>query len=307
MKVLLVNHSQERCGVYQHGKRMSDILLTDDRYISKYLETNNQEEFLSTVENFNPDVIMYNWHVATLQWFTPQLSYQIKAIQLIFHHENDIPYHLNYNGIIMADMSENKIANIYSLPRSLFDFPIPKKSNNDLISIGSFGFGFENKGFERVCVKVCEQYDEAIINLHITAAFFGDASGIMTQRISDKCKNSITKSGVKLNITNHFISDLKLIEFLAGNDINIFLYTYEDNRGLSSAIDYAVVSGSPFGVSNSSMFRHVLKKFPELDADKNSIEDIIDFGSKPSDYFREEWSSKNLKDKFFNILEEVRQ
>jgi hypothetical protein len=305
MKVLLVNHSQQRCGVYQYGKRMADILLTDNRYISKYIEADDQETFFKNVSEFNPDVIVYNWHNATLSWFTPKISYQVKAKQLILHHEDNIPYHLNSNAIIMTDMSENKVARIYGLQRPLFDFPLPEIKNNEILTVGSFGFGFENKGFEKICVKVCEEYDEAIINLHITAAFFGDRLGVMTQKISDQCKNSITKPNIQLNITNHFIPDKDLIDFLGNNDVNLFLYAYEDNRGLSSAIDYAAASGKPFGVSNSSMFRHVLEKFPELNANENSIESIMSFGSAPSNYFREEWSSTNLKNKFFNILEEI--
>jgi hypothetical protein len=305
MKVLLVNHLQEHCGVYQHGKRMADILLTDDRYVSKYLETNSLQEFISVFSDFNPDVVMYNWHQATLPWYTPQLSYSVPAKQLIFHHENNLPYHLNSDGIILADMSENKLAKIYGLQRALFELPVPEPKNNEVVTIGSFGFGFENKGFENICVRVCEEYDGAIINLHITAAFFGDRFGTLTQKISDTCRSLITKPGVKLNITINFIPDSDLVNFLGANDVNLFLYQYQENRGLSSAIDYAVAAGRPFGVSNSSMFRHVLKKFPELNADENTIESIIKFGSGPSDYFREEWSSENLKNKFFSILEDI--
>lgn len=307
MKVLLVNHLQQRCGVYQHGWRMAQALLKDNRYESEYLETNDQNEFIATVQRFDPDFIMYNWHTATLQWFTPQISYQIKAKQLIFHHENEIPYHLNSNAIIMADMTDNPMANIYGLPRTL-----PKSTSlinvkNDIVTIGSFGFGFENKGFERVCQKVCNEYDNAVINLHITAAFFGDDAGIMASNLSNRCLQIINKPGVTLNVTNHFVSDDQLVAFLGKNDINLFLYNYEDNRGLSSAIDYAVAAGKPFGVSNSTMFRHVLEIFPQVNAEINSIKNILEFENAPAMYFNAEWSDEKLKDKFYYILEEVRK
>lgn len=307
MKVLLVNHLQERCGVYQHGWRMAQALLSDDRYESEYLETNDQQEFLNKVAQFNPDVIMYNWHTATLPWFTPQLSYQINAKQLLFHHENELPYHLNSNAILMADMTENPIAKIYGLPRTLPKGGWVDTESNEIITIGSFGFGFDNKGFEKVCSKVSEEYDEAVINLHITSAFFGDAAGVMASGISERCRAAINKSGIKLNITNHFVSDNELIQFLNKNDINLFLYNYEENRGLSSAIDYAVAAGKPFGVSNSTMFRHVLEIFPQVNANINSIKSILEFGNAPATYFEAEWSDEKLKNKFYYILEEVKK
>jgi hypothetical protein len=101
------------------------------------------------------------------------------------------------------------------------------------------------------------------------------------------------------------MSDENVVKFLRKNDINVFLYNFQENRGLSSAIDYAVSAEKPFGVTGSSMFKHVLIKFPELNLDNNSINDVLLYGNSPAIYFKNSWSAKNVRDKFYKILEEL--
>jgi len=305
MRVLIVNNYQQQCGIYQHGKRLAQVLETDSRYRIKYLEADNAEIFFSVVEDFKPDVVFYNWHSITLPWLSPQITDQVKAKQLFFFHEFLMPHTHNYDAIVMANMNENVSAKIYGLPRVTFDFDLPEIEKNDIINIGSFGFGLNNKGFERICQRVSDEFDQANINLHITSSFFGDPSGSLMNDISRRCVDQFNSSTIKVNVTNNFMSDEDLVKFLRKNDINLFLYDYEEDRGVSSATDYAVSAGRPFGVSNSSMFEHVNKVFPQINADNYSIKEIIEFGDAPFEYFRSQWSNQKLKDKFYYILKEV--
>lgn len=304
-KLLVVNNYQEQCGIYQHGKRMAQALQGDTRFSVSYVEADSAETFLRAVSENNPDYILYNWNTATLPWLTPAISYAINAKQLFFYHEFDLPHSFKYDAIVMANMSNAPDSKIYGLPRVTFEFDLTEIQKNEVTNIGSFGFGFENKGFERLCQRVSDEFEKAIINLHITASFFGDPNGILVKQITDRCINMVDQSRISINITNHFISDKEMVEFLRKNDINLFLYDYQENRGLSSSIDYAVSAGRPFGVSNSSMFLHVLERFPELNADENSIMQIMQHGDYPSKYFKEQWSNKKLKQSMWNILEAV--
>ena len=301
MKVLMVNHAQERCGVHQHGKRLFDVLSSDKRYESLVLETDSVGEFYAVYENFKPDYIFYNWHVSTIPWLTPDVSYTVQSKQILFHHENALPHHLNHNAIIMADMTEDAGLNQYSLPRVLLDYQY-KKNDNNVVSIGSFGFGFNNKGFDRIISKVCDEFDEAVINMHITSAFFGDESGALARQISESCKSFLSNPGVTLNITNNFISDKEVLELLSLNDINIFLYDDMTHRGLSSAVDYAISCGQPFAINSSYMFRHLRDLYPEINLDNNSIKDVLSLGNYPSMQLKELWSNENIRNKFYDIL-----
>ena len=305
MRVLVVNNYQKQCGIYQHGKRLAEVLESDVRYEIKYLEADTAAIFFSTVKEYQPDVVFYNWNVATLPWLVPQVTYEVKAKQLFFFHEFEMPHTYNYDAIVMANMSEIVDAKIYGLPRVIFDFELPEIKKNDIINVGSFGFGFNNKGFETICQRVSNEFDEANINLHITSSFFGDPSGALMRDISMRCISQFDSPSIKVNVTNEFMSDEDLVKFLRRNDVNLFLYDYEANRGMSSATDYAVSAGRPFGVSNSSMFDHVNEIFPQVNAENHSIKEIIEFGNAPSEYFKSQWSNQKLKDKFYYILKEV--
>lgn len=301
MKVLMVNHAQERCGVYQHGKRLFDVLSSDKRYESSVLETDSVSEFYTVCENFKPDYIFYNWHESTIPWLTPEVSHTVQSKQILFHHENGLPHHLDPDAIIMADMTEDAGLHQYSLSRVLLDYDY-KENNNDVVTIGSFGFGFNNKGFGRIISKVCEEFDEAVVNMHITSAFFGDESGALARQISESCRSFLSNPGVTLNITNNFISDEEVLHFLALNDINIFLYDNMTHRGLSSAIDYAISCGRPFAINSSYMFRHLRDVYPEINLDNNSIKDVLSLGNYPSMQLKELWSNENIRNKFYDIL-----
>jgi len=304
VRVLFVNNSQQQCGIYQHGKRMASILQNDDRYDLRYIEADTIETFSHTVNEYKPDVIFYNWHTTTLPWLNPQVSYSVSAKQIFFFHEFTMPDLYNYSAIVRADTDENAGIMSYGLPRVLFELDLPKIEDSDIINVGSFGFGFNNKGFEKLCQRVTDEFNEANINLHITSSFFGDPYGHLMRDISEKCLRFNSPS-IKVNVTNNFLSDEALVGLLRKNDINLFLYDYEPERGMSSATDYAISAGRPFGTSSSSMFDYINGIFPEVNADNHSIKEIIKFGDAPAEYFKSQWSNQKLKNKFYYILEEV--
>lgn len=57
----------------------------------------------------------------------------------------------------------------------------------------------------------------------------------------------------QLIITKEFISDQELLEFLADNTINIFMYDPLPQRGCTNVLDYALSVGKPIDISDSNM------------------------------------------------------
>lgn len=305
MKILFINHTQQKCGVYQYGKRVSNILVEDKRYKFSYYETDSPENFVEKVGSFNPNVIVYNWHPSTMIWLTPEITHSFKNIkQLYVFHESIFPDILKNDGFIMTDLTEDEKNKKFSLPRPTFNFKKEKKES--LLPIfGSFGFGFENKGFEKICEIVNLLYDEAIIRLHITNAFFGDSNGDISKSVIERCKSKITKEKIELQITTNFISDEQILEFLNSNTVNIFLYDNMVERGLSSTIDYAISVDTPLIINSSYMFRHILSDKPEISIENNSIDNIIKMNISPLLHFRKKWSHDSMKDKFYKILQKI--
>jgi len=215
-----------------------------------------------------------------------------------------MPTHFPVSGFVMADMSEKEDSKVFGLPRAIFETNL-SCNYNEIVSIGSFGFGFPNKGFDRLCLRVQEEFDHANINIHMTAAFFGDANGELREQVAARCASFIYKPGIKLQIGRDFIDDNGVLKFLSENDINIFMYDDMPGRGLSSVIDYAVSVDRPFAVNSSSMFRHVLEKTPSVNVDNFSISEIINNGPNISKFYQQEWSNNSLRDKMFYILESI--
>lgn len=303
MKILFLNHKQKQCGIYQYGKRFFDILNSDNRYQVSYFEISSEQELFEAILEKKPNIIVYNWHQVTMHWLSWRMTQQLKSIpQLIIYHENAKPHHLYYDYLLMSNMSEDLSNKEISMPRPIFDKKI-SKTQNEIPVIGSFGFGFDHKGFDKICSLVQNSFEQAVIHLHITHAFF--ANGNPSGEVIEKCKSIIYKPEIKLKVTTNFLDDYDILQFLSNNSVNIFLYDDGTGRGLSSVIDFAVSVDTPLVVNDSCMFRHVTNDRPSISIQKNNISTIIDFGVEPVMHFRKKWSNENFRDKFYQTIKNL--
>ena len=138
-------------------------------------------------------------------------------------------------------------------------FPLPTTT-----TIGSFGFGTGGKGVEALTAIVQDSYENAIIRLHLPHAKFGDADGSKARAIVAHYSSILYKPGIKLEVSHDFLEEDRLLEFLAQNTINAFLYNRSDDRFISSAIDYALAVQRPIAIRRSSMFRHIWDARPSI-------------------------------------------
>lgn len=306
MNVVFVNHTEKQCGVYQYGKRMSDILKNDIRYSLFYIECDDYGQFMLKIKELEIDYIIYNWHCLTMKWLNDEIikSFKKSTKQLLIYHESVFPSYLSVDGLIMTDLSENKELRQFSIPRPIYEIDSSKTINTKL-KFGSFGFGFDNKGFERICHVINENFTDVLIHLHITSSFFCDINKVKSNSVIERCKVLMEGSPNELIVTSEFYENEEILSFLNGNDVNIFLYDDMPGRGLSSVIDYAVSVDTPLVVNNSSMFRHLLSHKPNMSIDNNNIQSIINYGVDNVHFFKNEWSNTNLKNKFFEILNEI--
>jgi hypothetical protein len=303
MKVLLVNSRVFECGVYQYGKRLSDILKTESRYKFLYLEVDNAQEFNDITTTYDPDIIIYNRHDSTLPWLTPQITHNIhNKSQYFIYHEGSLPAGFCLDGYLATDMSSDPKNKIYPLIRPIFEVNFDKPTNKIPI-IGSFGFGFHNKGFQKICKMVSETFEEAVVRLHITNPFFGDYGGNTTNDIIQQCMSNVTNPKITIEVTTDFLPDEDILKFLNSNSLNVFLYDYMYGRGLSSVIDYAVSVNTPLAVNSSYMFRHIISETPNINIESNnSLKQIMDGGVNSIMLYRDKWSHSNLKNSLYSTL-----
>lgn len=281
MKVLFLNHSKSRCGVYWYGVRLCNIWKKNNDHVFEYKEINHVNEYNTILNTY--DVIIYNYHIMTMPWLNIATIKPGKSIGIWHEGHISVPFTkiIDVSTQIPRPIFETIPLSIEDNRKSIIDFLNYSKENIPII--GSFGFGFDSKGFDKIIRSVCNTFDKAIIKLVITISEFGDIDGSIVRRLNENCKSLVTNPNVELKIINDFISDNDILYFLNKNSINVFLYNEELNRGLSSVIDFAFSVNRPVCISNSFMFRNIYSEEISinhkniLDCMKNNLEYILRF------------------------------
>lgn len=301
--ILFLNHKQKQCGVYQYGYRSVKILQESKVYNFIYCEVDNEREYLGLIELCNPHGIIYNYHPSTMSWVDNKLINRFHNIfHFGIHHEGTETMRVWFDYYIITDSTFKDIHNKHSVPRPLFENVKEKFNIARCLSIGSFGFGFKNKGFERLVQMVNNQYDTCKINLHIPFAYYGDADGAIAREVVRNCYSKVTKPGIELNITHDFLTDDEILSFLAANDLNAFLYDEMPGRGLSSVIDYALSVKKPIAITDTTMFRHISATDPCICVERATLEQIRGNGVKGLQQYNELWSNENFIKKYEQII-----
>jgi len=293
--VLFVNHKNVQCGVHQYGRNMSEQLNKLSCIRLHYTAVDNSKEFLASYDRIKPSAIIFNHYPFTMPWLTQDLANGLSVLKLGFLHEmNDesvaeldntlFDWHLISDPTIQSNRTD-----VFQSPRLLTNycnyFPIPK-----IPTFGSFGFGFPSKKFPECIDRIQDEYDEAKIVLHMPFNKLVDSDGKITKSTVRECKSFIRKPGISLSIHHSFLSPKRLLDSLAKNTANIFLYDETISKGISSVLEYAIASRRPLIVNDCPMFRHVTSQVPEISVRNRSIREIVSDGISPLVPFYNEWS-----------------
>lgn len=315
MHVLFLNHKVVNCGVYQYGKRVYDIIKKSKNITYKYYEIESIDEY-NNILRCNKDVkyIIYNYHQTTMNWLKNEnINKTTTNIGII--HES--PRHL-FDIIcdVDPDFCDDYEEKIYSLPRPIYEeidkillnykyqddefkrFIEYKK--NDTIVIGSFGFGFNNKGFDKIVSLINTNYTKAIIKYIIPVAHFDTGRELTVIECKKKCISLNTNTNIEILFYHQFITNEELLLFLKSNDVNIFLYDKMPGRSISSCIDYALSVKKPLVISDSDMFKNIYNDI--ICVYKNDINTCISNSVDYCKQFLEKYSNQVLIDKFSQII-----
>jgi len=314
-KVLFFNHKIEKCGVYQYGRRVYDILAKTQEIEYIYKEIDCYDEYiqiLSPEGSWSADAIIYNYHDSTMGWLNGHtIQKRVKNIG-ISHESQEYMFDIKIN--IDPTFAETE-GERYTIPRPIYEnideivaTPIEDSTRKEFIEkyqdaglpiIGSFGFGFDDKMFWRLIEMINNQYDEAIIKFVIPMAHFGGNMDAIYQMVQG-CYSVPRKPGIQLMITHEFFTNTELLQFLHSNTMNIFLYKPCTNRSISSTIDYALSARKPIGISDSHMFRHIYSD--AISVYKRGIPDICKDSLETCRPFLEKYSNENMRAKFLEIV-----
>lgn len=314
-KVLIVSRKAERCGIAQYGKRVSNILKksTVHTYVHEYIESGF--DLLMYFDEHQPDVVIYNYYAPLFPWliddFLHAHNLRARAKHGVLYHELWLDFKPDFiitNDSTAEDDLSNRFELYFSTPRPLFedlDFLTQEEKTSNIPVIGTFGFGFKDKNYDKLATMVCTQFEEAILRLHVPFAEFGDNDGGLSQSAYAECSSIIATHNpkIKLEYNNTFLSDEELLKFLHSNDINVFLYSYYGNRGLSSTIDYVLSVRKPIAISDSEQFRHI-NQYVE-NAYRLPLPEILKLGTGRYGPIYEFHSNENFINKYNKIITTV--
>lgn len=306
-KILFVARRALRCGIADYGKRVFHILKNSKNFEFIWCEIDDEQEFLQNYKIHNPDFVIFNYYHSIMYFINDNTISKINNTpNMLLHHEGEVTF--NPTCVLDIDymIPERPHENFFTSTRPIFeDLNFEDTIQSDVVTIGSFGFGFKNKQLPKIAKMVCEQFDNAVLKFNVPFAMFGDNDGISAKTEINKVKEVInqTNKNIELIVNHDFLNHNEMLRFLYDNDINIFLYGREENQhGLSSSIDYALSVKKPIGVSHSSMYRHINSIKPSIVVEDTPIKEIIQNGFNPLKSVYELNSNKNLLEKYEYII-----
>lgn len=312
---------------------MFHALSDSTKYKFVKAECNSFDELLRSIEDHRPDVIIYNYHPSVMPWLCTTISRGI-------YRNNIAGINILQGGIIHEVTQEVADAatayrNTWVLGRSqkklnsLFDFyiapdptlllknplvfktgrPLPEYGSPPppptVFTVGSFGFATSKKGFKKIVERVQEEFDEAVIRINMPPADFGDANGERAKTLAEQCKKIVYKKGIQLKISHEFFGEKQLLDFLAGNSMNVFMYEDTGGRGISSTVDNALAVKRPVAVTRCPMFRNILSARPSVCIDESSLKTIFSNGFAPLQKFVKYWDRTHMMWDYERILDKV--
>lgn len=285
VKVLFVNNSPATCGVNAYGKSTYAFLSRSKALQTEYAPCDNWDELKKHIDEFSPNVILYNYHSYTLSWvIDANLSQYPHIRHIAIVHEAGMQTPTRISKRILPD----------SLPRALFECE-DKYVEPRVPVIGSFGFGSWHKGFHNLILMIQDQFDEAVLRLHMPPSFYCDPNADMSRQVTAECISRITKPGISVEADYEFFSIEKLLEWLNQNTLNAFHYEpLPYAPGISSVIDYALSAHRPLAITKSPMFRHIVGATPSIYLEEMPMKQIIANGVTPLLPFYEKWSEANF-------------
>lgn len=308
MNIAFITNPSVQCGVAQYGLDIVAALQGFSRHtVTSYPLADRHDFEAARADIAAADLALYNYHPTTLGFLTKAGIHSVgnPAVGLLHEFDYSTAYtaladHFRYR--IAPDPSlVSRVPGLWSVPRIVPQIPVAAP-DNDVFTIGSFGFATPGKNYEEIVRLAARHFARARVRLHIPNSFYCDKDGRLAKEVITRCRQ-MTDGRVELAFSGEYLSPEELVAFLAGNDLNIFLYDNQSGRGISSVLDYALAAERPLALSNSAMFRHVRTFAPELFLDISPLDRILNDGAGSCRRLKALWTPENAARAFDEAFE----
>ncbi len=306
-KVLFINSSISACGVHQYGFNVAQTIMKHSKvYTYVYKECNSEREFVSAFTAQPYVAVIYNYHPSTIGWATQSLEKKYSHVPHIGIVHEPGWYGTPFKFKVSQDPTfEEEPPYFKQYSRNIFDYentyPEP-----EVITVGSFGFAWADKGFEKMVEQIKKEFTIAKVKLHLPKSHFGDPQGDLGTHVANTCAEMLKGTDISLEVSREWMSLYNLIDWLAQNTINAFFYDYKEGRGISGPPDFAMAARRPMILTRSYMFKHLWDADPSIFIEDTTIEQVIKTGMKSLHPYYDIWSEKHLTDDYDRIVTAAR-
>ena len=310
-RILIVNNAKVKCGVHQYGRNFYQAVRDSKKYKFGYIESTCLKDITTALDRGHPSAVIFNYYPITMPWVTSAFTQRLPLPCLGTFHEVTQAEADALDGSLFSihlcldpDVKENN-PRVKALGRIVpayeNNFPVP-----EIPTFGAFGFGPRDQGYERVVSKVQEEYDEAVIRIHLPENDVVDPGGRhYANSTAEHCRRLIRKSGIQLEISHEFMSKQGLMDYLAKNTANCFFRDPVPKKGKSSALDFGIAVQRPILLTKCSMYSHVSKVTPSPYIEDRTIKEIVNSGFEPFSQYLKLWSEEQFRKRIEAILHSV--
>lgn len=299
---LLINTTDEKCGVHAYGHNLWSCLEPSDRMRWWRADCTDRGNFMASVNHCKPDVVVYN-HAPLIGGYLSAAPFPVPAKQVLIFHDNPIDIS-RWDAVLFSDPTMASNGKWHSIGRpipQLTDWQkvlAPFSTNPVVIGV----HGFMGAQAHHVVAQVIREFDYATVRLSLPFSPFCDGNGQAARAIAETCRTMANGTGIHLQIAHDFLGPNEFFHWLSQNTINCYFRDYAPWTGVSSAPDSALAVCRPLAVNKCSAFRHLHNCSPSICVEDSSLKDIIANGLKPLEPLYEQWSAENVRRQVEDVL-----
>ena len=257
--ILVLNNPAKKCGISQLGIRSYDLIKAASPHNVSYLATDNVEVFKNYIEENKIDALVANYFISTMSWSDEFVrNLEIPKV-CIFHDAVSTLKHCSevYDAVVFVKPNFRERDNIVAGVRPIRRFE-DKNYSTEEFTIGTHGLCVSPwKRYHEILTVCAKEYPKAKYKFNLVPAELGDINGEITRSTAEYCMKIASLFKLNLEITHHFFeAESDLIDWLAKNDLNIYLSIGNNDNGPAASADLGISAQKPIVVNRDRMYEH---------------------------------------------------
>jgi hypothetical protein len=318
-KILFVNAPNTvedgrcRSGESLTGALIATALREHPIYNIEVIYTDSQTETLDKIASYMPDAIIFNFHPGVNPWMEQlnirELYPHIKSLRFVYDDTVNVakkwnPYsHPVWQYMLTFDSFVEANEFVFPTTHVLPNGPSKPYLDRGVPVFGWQGFPAPWKGVHRIAEAVQREFDEAIIRLHMPDGFFTQPKNVYGPQIVEHARSIVTKPGIRFEVSNDWLDEQGIIDWLGQNTVNCYFYDYLDGAGFSGSIDYAMAAHRPIAITKSHQFKTFWNLEPTIIIENTTLKQIIANDITPLKPIYKKFNKEQLWEDYTKIFE----